>query len=192
MYAVDITRCGIFDSNDMLFGKNSIDAKAKTIKYISDYAFANYNINIDKNILDRCLDMNSFSLKSFLSSNYDISIKNDLLIQSLYTDKDKSLFVKFFDRSKNDMPNVYAFKQKEEKRASALLSFLINDSLIKKYEDNLMEYEKNKVSSTIISYSTRGLEGEVISLNGKNMVLDELLNNDYSLGNKLYAEDIKL
>ena len=50
MQVVDITRIDS-DNNfesDMLVGRYSSDAKTKTINYICDYAFANFNIKIDK------------------------------------------------------------------------------------------------------------------------------------------------
>ena len=144
MYVVDITRCGNIDENDMLFGNNSMDAKTKVIDYIINYALANCNINIDKNILDQNLDMNSFSLKEFMKSNYKIIIDKDLLIQSLYTNKDRCLFIKFFNKNKDAMPSIYALEKNEEQKASVLLSFLVNDALIDKYQDNIAEYEKYK------------------------------------------------
>ena len=142
MYVVDSTRCGNIDENDMLFGNNSMDAKTKVIDYIINYALANCNINIDKNILDQNLDMNSFSLKEFMKSNYKIIIDKDLLIQSLYTNKDRCLFIKFFNKNKDAMPSIYALEKNEEQKASVLLSFLVNDALIDKYQDNIAEYEK--------------------------------------------------
>ena len=44
MYVVDITRDDDLE-NDMLIGNDSMSAKSKTINYVMDYVFANYNIN---------------------------------------------------------------------------------------------------------------------------------------------------
>ncbi len=185
MYVVDITRCGNIDENDMLFGNNSMDAKTKVIDYIINYALANCNINIDKNILDQNLDMNSFSLKEFMKSNYKIIIDKDLLIQSLYTNKDRCLFIKFFNKNKDAMPSIYALEKNEEQKASVLLSFLVNDALIDKYQDNIAEYEKYKSKEKIYKYLSNDLKGDIISLYKKEVVLDELLNNNSSL-NSIY------
>ena len=46
MYVVDITRED--NSTDMLVGNDSMSAKSKTINYVMDYVFANYNINLNK------------------------------------------------------------------------------------------------------------------------------------------------
>ena len=185
MYVVDITRCGNIDENDMLFGNNSMDAKTKVIDYIINYALANCNINIDKNILDQNLDMNSFSLKEFMKSNYKIIIDKDLLIQSSYTNKDRCLFIKFFNKNKDAMPSIYALEKNEEQKASVLLSFLVNDALIDKYQDNIAEYEKYKSKEKIYKYLSNDLKGDIISLYKKEVVLDELLNNNSSL-NSIY------
>lgn len=185
MYVVDITRCGNIDENDMLFGNNSMDAKTKVIDYIINYALANCNINIDKNILDQNLDMNSFSLKEFMKSKYKIIIDKDLLIQSLYTNKDRCLFIKFFNKNKDAMPSIYALEKNEEQKASVLLSFLVNDALIDKYQDNIAEYEKYKSKEKIYKYLSNDLKGDIISLYKKEVVLDELLNNNSSL-NSIY------
>ena len=49
MYVVDITRDDDLE-NDMLIGNDSMSAKSKTINYIMDYVFANYNISLNKDI----------------------------------------------------------------------------------------------------------------------------------------------
>ena len=65
MQVVNITRVdnNTFES-DILVGKYSMDAKTKTLNYIYDYALANCNLDIDKELLDSNLDMNMFSLKN--------------------------------------------------------------------------------------------------------------------------------
>ena len=87
MYVVDITRDDDLE-NDMLIGNDSMSAKSKTINYIMDYVFANYNISLNKDVLDQNLNIDRFSLKQFLNENYKINIKNDLKIQAVPTDKD--------------------------------------------------------------------------------------------------------
>lgn len=176
MYVVDITRD---DDNDMLVGNNSMDAKSKTINYIKDYVLAKYNLYLDKNIIDVNLDMQNFSLKEFLKNNYDLSINKDLLIQSIITDKDNCLFVKYQDNSKT-FPSVYTFNKNEEHLAKSTLSYLVNDSLIKKYEDNLEMYDKQKLdvlNPSLLNYKSKDINCEIISLYNGGLFLEELLNN---------------
>jgi len=186
MYVVDITRD---DDNDMLVGNNSMDAKSKTINYIKDYVLAKYNLYLDKNIIDVNLDMQNFSLKEFLKNNYDLSINKDLLIQSIITDKDNCLFVKYQDNSKI-FPSVYTFNKNEEHLAKSTLSYLVNDSLIKKYEDNLEMYDKQKLdvlNPSLLNYKSKDINCEIISLYNGGLFLEELLNNAtsyYDIKNK--------
>ena len=58
MYVVDITRED--NSTDMLVGNDSMSAKSKTINYVMDYVFANYNINLNKDVLDQNLNLDRF------------------------------------------------------------------------------------------------------------------------------------
>lgn len=131
MYVVDITRT---DKNsfetDMLVGKFSMDAKLKTINYICDYALVNYNINIEKEDLDYYLNLDFFSLKQFLINHSGIEINNDLIIQSLKTDKDNCLFVKKYSLLDDDFPIIYVFNNNDIKKANQVKKFLINDFLI--------------------------------------------------------------
>lgn len=183
MYVIDITR-NRFD-NDILCGKNSMDAKDKTLNYVIDYALANYNIDIDKNILDENLDIKGFSLKKFLEDNYSISIDEDMTIQSMIVNKDYCLFVKYIDENL-DTPQLYSFNKNDINIATTILTFLVNDGLIKNYQDDLSEYEKRK-----LDYNQKNMEhininsnikSEVISLyNYKGMFLEELLSNACSL-----------
>ena len=96
MIVVDITRLDKNNKeNDLLIGNISIDTKNKVINYIYDYSLANLNIDVDKELLDYKLNMESFSLKDFLLENYNITTDKDLIIHSAKTDKDHCLFLKF-------------------------------------------------------------------------------------------------
>ena len=107
MYVVDITRDDDLE-NDMLIGNDSMSAKSKTINYIMNYVFANYNINLNKDVLDQNLNIDRFSLKQFLNDNYKININNDLKIQSIPTDKEHCLFLKAIN-NQDDFPSLYTF-----------------------------------------------------------------------------------
>lgn len=183
MFVIDITRCNDQNTNDMLVGKDSMEAKSKTINYIIDYAFANYSIYIDKDLLDQELNIKEFSLKKFLENNYSKTINDDLLIQSILTDKDNCFFVKHFDQNVDSMPNVYIFNKKEIKNANSTFVYLVNDSLIKKYSDDLEYYEEIKLDSKnkIFNYSSKDINCETISLYNGGLFLEELLNNSTSL-----------
>lgn len=184
MYIIDITRGDERDYNDMMVGRDSMDAKSKTINYIMDYVLANCNICLDKDILDQNLNMKEFSLREFLKNNYSINIKQDLLIQSIPTDKNHCLFVKHFDRNIDSMPSIYVFNKNEEKQARSTLVYLVNDSLIKKYEDNLEQYDKNKLDinkNNVLSHSSKDINCEIVSLYNGGLFLEELLNNATTL-----------
>lgn len=183
MYVIDITRDNTF--TDMLCGNNSMDAKNKTLDYVIDYALANYDILIKKELLDQYLNLDSFSLNKFLNENYSISIEKDLIIQSIITDKDNCLFVKYIDE-KTDVPTLYAFNKKDKDVAHTILTFLVNDGLINKYKDDLSEYDKRKLSynQKNMGYTNfnANIKSEIISLYDYNgMFLEELLNNACSL-----------
>ena len=184
MYVVDITRDN-FDT-DMLVGNDSMSAKSKTINYIMNYVFANYNININKDLLDQNLNITRFSLKQFLSNNYNLNIDTDLKIQAFPVDKEYCLFVKYIDDN-NEFPLFYSFKKKDIKKARALMVFLINDTLINRYKDNLEKYEQLKVDNKIgkillSSYMPKEkIDAKIIDLNNGNNFLEELLNNSCSL-----------
>lgn len=177
MYVVDITRDDDLE-NDMLIGNDSMSAKSKTINYIMDYVFANYNINLNKDVLDQNLNIDRFSLKQFLNDNYKINIKNDLKIQAVPTDKDHCLFLKNFS-SQEDFPSLYTFSNKNKKQAQAYMKYLINDALINKYQDNISEYDRLRVdyNKSIESFSDSYIKCEIISLYKGGLFLEELLNN---------------
>lgn len=183
MYVIDITRDNTF--TDMLCGNNSMDAKNKTLDYVIDYALANYDILIKKELLDQYLNHDSFSLNKFLNENYSMSVEKDLIIQSVITDKDNCLFVKYIDE-KSDVPTLYAFNKKDKDVAHTILTFLVNDGLIDKYKDDLSEYDKRKLSynQRNMGYTNfnANIKSEIISLYDYNgMFLEELLNNACSL-----------
>lgn len=191
MYVIDITRGDGWDINDMMVGRDSMDAKSKTINYIMEYALANCNISIDKDVLDQNLNMKSFSLREFMKSNYSMDVKQDLLIQSIPTDKDHCLFVKHFDRNIDTMPNLYIFNKKEEKQAMSTLSYLMNESLIKKYENDLDLYEQKKFDvkhPSTLSHSSKDISCEIVSLYNGGLFLEELLNNASTLYEVKYKD----
>ena len=177
MYVVDITRDDDLE-NDMLIGNDSMSAKSKTINYVMDYVFANYNINLNKDVLDQNLNIDRFSLKQFLNDNYKINIKNDLKIQAVPTDKDHCLFLKSIN-SQDDFPSLYTFSNKNKKQAQAYMKYLINDALINKYHDDISEYDRLRVdyNKSIESFSDSYIKCEIISLYKGGLFLEELLNN---------------
>lgn len=193
MYVVDITRDNF--NSDMLIGNDSMSAKNKTINYITDYVFANYNINLNKDLLDQNLNISRFSLKQFLNNNYNLNIDTDLKIQTFPTDKEHCLFVKYIDGN-NEFPLFYSFNKKDIKKARALMVFLINDTLINRYKDNLEEYERlkihNKMSKILLSsyMPKEKIDAKIIDLDYGNNFLKILLNNDCSLYQLKYKEKL--
>lgn len=177
MYVVDITRDDDLE-NDMLIGNNSMSAKSKTINYVMDYVFANYNINLNKDVLDQNLNIDRFSLKQFLNDNYKINIKNDLKVQAVHTDKEHCLFLKSVS-SQDDFPSLYTFSNKNKQQAQAYMKYLINDALINKYQDNISEYDRLRVdyNKSIELFSDSYIKCEIISLDKDSLFLEELLNN---------------
>ncbi len=182
MYVVDITRD--FNNTDILCGNDSMDAKTKTINYIMDYALANLNLSIDRDLLDQNLNMGQFSLNKFLKEFYSLMADNDLLIQSIPVDKNHCLFLKYKD-DKSDFPMLYSFQKKEMKYAQSLMRFLVNDSLIEKCQDDLDKYENikmtNKYNILDSVYPQYGINCKIISLYNGGLFLEELLNNSCSL-----------
>lgn len=182
MYVVDITRCGESNLNDILIGNNSMNAKQKIINYITDYVLANYNFQIDETVLDENLKIELFDLKDFLKNNYFVKIDNDLIIQSIITDKDNCLFVKFYDKNEK-IPIVYSLHKNDIKNAQILMCYLINDRLIMKYEDNLKKYEKEKLNynTDIKNFVSNNINCQIISLYKNGIFMEELMNSNYSL-----------
>lgn len=184
MYVVDITRED--NSTDMLVGNNSMSAKSKTINYVMDYVFANYNINLNKDVLDQNLNLDRFSLQQFLNDNYNLKLDHDLKIQAIPTSKDHCLFLKYMDNN-TDFPLLYSFDNKDIKKARALMTFLVNDSLINKYQDNLEEYDRLRIdydhSKQLLGryMPQENINTEIVNLYNGGMFLEELLNNHFSL-----------
>lgn len=184
MYVVDITRED--NSTDMLVGNDSMSAKSKTINYVMDYVFANYNINLNKDVLDQNLNLDRFSLQQFLNDNYNLKINHDLKIQAMPTSKDHCLFLKYMDNN-TDFPLLYSFDNKDIKKARALMTFLVNDSLINKYQDNLEEYDRLKIdydhSKQLLGryMPKENINTEIVNLYNGGMFLEELLNNHFSM-----------
>ncbi len=182
MYVVNITRKS--NDNDVLCGNDSMDAKSKTINYIMDYALANYNLFINRDLLDQNLDTSLFSFKSFLRKNYSISTNDDLIIQGVHTDKNHCIFVKFFNERIDDFPTIYTVGKHDLNKARNIMAYIVNDELIKKFPDDLDSFEKNRVSfndKNIYSYSYEGVNCNIISLYKNGLFLEELLNNNCSL-----------
>lgn len=184
MYVVDITRED--NSTDMLVGNDSMSAKSKTINYVMDYVFANYNINLNKDVLDQNLNLDRFSLQQFLNDNYNLKINHDLKIQAMPTSKDHCLFLKYMDNN-TDFPLLYSFDNKDIKKARALMTFLVNDSLINKYQDNLEEYDRLRIdydhSKQLLGryMPKENINTEIVNLYNGGMFLEELLNNHFSM-----------
>lgn len=183
MYVVDITRTNDELDSDMLVGRDSMDAKIKTINYISDFALAHYNISIDRDLLDQSLNIELFSLKDFMKNNYNIVPDKDLIIQATSTDKDHCLFVKFFNEKLDDFPTIYMLNKNELNKAYNIMSYLVNDELITQNKDDLSIYENNKLdfNKNIDSYSYAGIKCNIVSLYNGGLFLEELLNNACSL-----------
>ena len=184
MYVVDITRED--NSTDMLVGNDSMSAKSKTINYVMDYVFANYNINLNKDVLDQNLNLDRFSLQQFLNDNYNLKLDHDLKIQAIPTSKDHCLFLKYMDNN-TDFPLLYSFDNKDIKKARALMTFLVNDSLINKYQDNLEEYDRLRIdydhSKQLLGryMPQENINTEIVNLYNGGMFLEELLNNHFSM-----------
>ena len=184
MYVVDITRED--NSTDMLVGNDSMSAKSKTINYVMDYVFANYNINLNKDVLDQNLNLDRFSLQQFLNDNYNLKLDHDLKIQAIPTSKDHCLFLKYMDNN-TDFPLLYSFDNKDIKKARALMTFLVNDSLINKYQDNLEEYDRLRIdydhSKQLLGryMPKENINTEIVNLYNGGRFLEELLNNHFSM-----------
>ena len=179
MYIVDITRN---KETDILCGNNSMDTKNKIINYVYDYVLANYNYHIDKQILDKDLDIKIFSLKDFLINNYSITIDEDLDIQTIYTNKDNCIILKYMD-DKTTTPILFNFNKNDLNKAYSYMQFLINDSLIDQLQNNLQIYDdiklvNNKCTNKFNKYN---INSEIISLYKNGIFLDELLNSNLSL-----------
>ena len=185
MIVVDITRGS---KNDIILGKNSMDAKKKVINYVQEYLLANHHINFSKETLDHKINIERFSLQEFLAS-YSVKTLSDLKIQAVATDKEHCLFLKFND-NQNDFPKFYCFGKKDMQKAQAYMRYLVNESLLKKLENNLDNYDKLKIKNDEMvvstSYPRFDIRGDIISLYNKDITLNELLKDKNSLNNIIY------
>lgn len=191
MFVIDITRNEDDIIYDMIIGKDSMDAKSKIINYITDYCFANFGLFLPENVLDENLDINSFSLKKFLNDYFSIKISNNLLVQSITTDKDNCLFVKSYTPDKQEFPSIYIFNKNDSLKAKSLMNFIINDSLILDYQDDLSAYDKLKKElkdKDINQFIHKNMKFEIVSLYENGLFLDQLLNDSISL-RQLEGED---
>lgn len=180
MYLIDITRTNDEIDSDTLLSKDSMDAKRKIMKYISDFTLANYNIIIDKDVLDQNLDIKMFSLKQFIGSNFNLNIDKDLIIQAMPTDKEHCLVVKFFNENVDDYPILYLLNKDKQKEAKVILAYMVNDELIREYQDDLSIYEKNKIDFNKLknSYQFAGVKCNIISLYRNGIFMEELLDKN--------------
>lgn len=183
MYVVDITRVNKNKyESDMLVGKMTTDTKTKTMNYIIDYALANLQIAIDPELLDKELNMDLFFLKPFIKDNYNLDIKDDLIIQSINTNKDNCVFVKQFNYNKDAYPSIYQFDKNKINLAISYMAYLINDSLISSLsdEEKLDEYDNKKVDLNNfdkMSYVYNNSNFEITSLYNGGRFIEKLLNN---------------
>lgn len=186
MYVVDITRVNKNKyESDVLVGKLTTDTKTKTMNYIIEYALANLQIAIEPEVLDKELNMDLFFLKPFIKDNYNLDIKDDLVIQSINANKDNCVFVKQFNYDKDPYPYIYQFDKNKINLANSYMAYLINDSLITTLSDEgkLNEYDDKKVDLNNfdrLSYNYNNSSFEMTSLYNGGTFIEELLNNSFS------------
>ena len=175
MYVIDITRCHDDLGSDVLVFKDSMDGKRKAINYVKDYAFANYNIYLNNDLLDQSINLDGFSFKDFMKNNYNINVHSDLMIQGFHTEKDNLLFVKFYDDDKKEYPTIYSFSNEDKNTANSVLTYLVNDALIKKYmgEESLYQRYRLDYDNNLFNYSHDNIKCETISLNNKGLLLED-------------------
>lgn len=180
MYLIDVTRTNDEIDSDTLLGKDSMDAKRKIMNYISNFTLANYNIIIDKDVLDQNLDIELFSLKQFIGSNFNLNIDKDLIIQAMPTDKEHCLVVKFFNQNTDDYPLLYILDKNKQKEAKVILAYMVNDELIREYQDDLSIYDNNKIDFNNLkdSYTFAGVKCNIISLYRNGLFMEELLDKN--------------
>lgn len=182
MYLIDITR-EIDNKNDLMFGKKLDDSINKIISYIYDYCLANCGISINKGDLKNNINFKHFSLKEFMLNNYSYYLKDDLIIQTIPTDKDRNIVVKYYNKNSNELPSIYLFKQNEVKLAKGLMAYMINEELINKFsnENNFKEYEKNKKDINNYNEMTFTNGNNKFEIYNGGLFMEELLNNVCSL-----------
>lgn len=184
MFVIDITRTNDELDNDMLVGKDSMDAKLKLMNYISDFVFANYNLSIDKDLLDRDIGFDNFSLKEFMKYNYSMDIDKDLISNFIHTNKDNCIFVKFFNENIDNHPTIYVLGKDQKTTAKAFFQYIINDEMIREFPDDDINITNDK------SFNYRGIKANIISLYNGGLFMEELLNNTCSL-KQLEKENIR-
>lgn len=185
MYIVDITRDDYDNFNDILLGKDSMDAKRKAINYISDFILANFNLYVSKDIIDQNLNMEGFSLKEFMKNHFSRNIKKELLIQYFPTSANYCLYIKRFDKNKNSFPTLYFFHKDEIRMARHINDFFINDYLIVNHNDTLNALKKRiRKYATLTKdafFITNDFNCGILSLYDNAITIEKLLNNNYSL-----------
>lgn len=85
--------------------------------------------------------MDLFLLKPFIKDNYNINIKDDLIIQSIDANKDNCVFVKQFNYNKNPYPYIYQLDKNKINLADSYMAYLIYNSLISALSDEGKLYE---------------------------------------------------
>ncbi|MBE6152751.1 MAG: hypothetical protein E7166_00795 [Firmicutes bacterium] len=184
MYVIDITRSDNYSvENDLMFGKRSSDTKEKIINYIHNYAIANCDgLHLDKDILDEQVNIELFSLRDYLLQENNICIDKDLIIQSIPTTPEKCLIVKCFNNEYDKVPAIYLFHNNQKNRASGLMAYFINDSLITTLnnENKLEEYEKNKKDIFHFKDVSYSYGCQNFNMYNGGLFLEELLNNSVS------------
>lgn len=185
MYIVDITRDDCDNLNDILVGKDSMDAKRKTINYISDFILANFNLCVNKDTIDQNLNMEGFSLKEFMINQFFRNIKKELLIQYFPTSTNYCLYIKRFDKNKNSFPTLYFFHKDEIRMARHINDFFINDYLIINHNDTLNAFKKRIRKYTNLTkdafFISNNFSCGILSLYDNTITIDKLLNSNYSL-----------
>ena len=89
--------------------------------------------------------------------------------------------------NKNDFPLLYVFKKEDINNLNTYIKYLINETLINKYQDDILEYDRLKVdydtnvNSLSSTYLKFGIYSEVISLYNGGLFLQELLDNNCTL-----------
>lgn len=183
MFVIDITRQDDnYLNNDLMLGKKSSDTKEKIINYVYDYTLANCDMSLNRNDLDKELDIKYFSLKDYCFDKYGMEVDKKLIVQAIPTENDKYIIVKSFNKNVDDKPITYLFSKEDEKKAKGLMAYMINDDLIQFLgeQDKMDEYEKEKkdiqnYDDMSFSYGDQKYE----YYNG-GLFLEELLNNSIS------------
>ena len=166
-----------------MLGKRSSDTKEKVINYVYDYAFANCDgLCLNKEKLDQDINIECFNLQKYLVEKHGILIPNNLIIQSIPTEENKSIIVKNYNSNYDNVPTLYLFDNNDEYKAKGFMAYLINDEMIKTLGEcnKLDEYKKKKrdiFNFNDVSFVCNNQRFEIY--NG-GLFLEELLNNALS------------